>query len=335
MTNINDFRPIKPIIAFSGSIEPIILTTKATISNESAIDNMEENEFSAFKPSLDIESADFDNKATATDNATNIPANTPITSTAFHSLSVSINVRIIIAPTNIARDIARSFIPLAVCSNAIELISLEKLLTTFATLLRIFFILPADLFKIFPVPSNTLPMPSIGLVNFSKAFANLLITAKKPMLNPPANTLDQFIFLNTSTVFEATPFRNAQSFNSISLIPSMKPNIQFLPSSWVSVDGDSMPRTSRTFCNIPLAKSTRTSHNVLLLSLRPFLNPSTRSLPTLDIFPKISLNLLTISLTNGICISASIHFLIVLVIDLIVFSMLSKVNVSLNFSIVF
>ena len=328
MTNINDFRPIKPIIAFSGSIEPIILTTKATISNESAIDNMEENEFSAFKPSLDIESADFDNKATATDNATNIPANAPITSTAFHSLSVSINVRIIIAPTNIARDIARSFIPLAVCSNAIELISLEKLLTTFATLLRIFFILRADLSKIFPAPS-------IGLVIASKAFANLLITAKKPMLNPPANTLDQFIFLNTSTVFEATPFRNAQSFNSISLIPSMKPNIQFLPSSWVSVDGDSMPRTSRTFCNIPLAKSTRTSHNVLLLSLRPFLNPSTRSLPTLDIFPKISLNLLTISLTNGICISVSIHFLIVLVIDLIVFSMLSKVNVSLNFSIVF
>ena len=328
MTNINDFRPIKPSIAFSGSIEPIILTTKATISNESAIDNMEENEFSAFKPSLDIESADFDNKATATDNATNIPANAPITSTAFHSLSVSIYVRIIIAPTNIARDIARSFIPLAVCSNAIELISLEKLLTTFATLLRIFFILRADLFKIFPVPS-------IGLVIASKAFANLLITAKKPMLNPPANTLDQFIFLNTSTVFEATPFRNAQSFNSISLIPSMKPNIQFLPSSWVSVDGDSMPRTSRTFCNIPLAKSTRTSHNVLLLSLRPFLNPSTRSLPTLDIFPKISLNLLTISLTNGICISVSIHFLIVLVIDLIVFSMLSKVNVSLNFSIVF
>ena len=328
MTNINDFRPIKPIIAFSGSIEPIILTTKATISNESAIDNMEENEFSAFKPSLDIESADFDNKATATDNATNIPANAPITSTAFHSLSVSINVRIIIAPTNIARDIARSFIPLAVCSNAIELRSLEKLLTTFATLLRIFFILRADLSKIFPAPS-------IGLVIASKAFANLLITAKKPMLNPPANTLDQFIFLNTSTVFEATPFRNAQSFNSISLIPSMKPNIQFLPSSWVSVDGDSIPRTSRTFCNIPLAKSTRTSHNVLLLSLRPFLNPSTRSLPTLDIFPKISLNLLTISLTNGICISVSIHFLIVLVIDLIVFSMLSKVNVSLNFSIVF
>ena len=201
-------------------------------------------------------------------------------------------------------------------------------MTTFATLLRIFFILRADLFKIFPVPS-------IGLVIASKAFANLLITAKKPILNPPANTLGQFIFLNTSIVFEATSFRNAQSFDSISLIPSMKPNIQFLPSSWVSVDGDSMPRTSRTFCNIPLAKSTRTSHNVLLLSLRPFLNPSTRSLPTLDIFPKISLNLLTISLTNGICISVSIHFLIVLVIDLIVFSMLSKVNVSLNFSIVF
>ena len=230
MVNTNASKPMNPTSACSGFIDPIFLTTEASTNSEIAIINIAEYVFCDLRPSFDIESDVFDNKVATTDNARSIPANAPITPTACHNSSGSAStVKRIIAPTNIARDIAKSFIPFAACSNAIAFKSFEKLLTTLATLLRIFFIFPADFFIIFPVDSNMLPAPPSGLAMSSKAFDILLNTTRKPVLIPVTNTWGQSTFPRKSIILEVNFFKVSHNVLDPSLIPFTKPCTKLRP----------------------------------------------------------------------------------------------------------
>ena len=196
------------------------MTVTANSNNAPPIANNPAFRLFILAPFLPIDTDELANLSVAHAKPTNIAAKAATTPTAFHNSLVSKNVNAIIAPTNIAIDMAISFKALAFMLRAKEFNTLEVLFSTFLT------------------PSNIPAKLSKTPTNVSNALANLYMVATIATLMPKANTLSQSILLNISIILDPIFLRSSHNLDSISLMPLYIPKMAFLPISKNFHDGE-------------------------------------------------------------------------------------------------
>ena len=108
---------------------------------------------------------------------------------------------------------------------------------------------------------------------------SFLTANNKAILTPPANTVSQSMFLNHSTSFEPKSEIVFQTLLAPSFIPLFKPSTVFLPTSYISLDGECIPRTSLIAASNFDPISIRICGIDVNPSLSPFLKPSITLLP--------------------------------------------------------
>ena len=131
-----------------------------------------------------------------------------------------------------------SFIAFALMLNAIELRIFEKLFTTFEKLFITLAIGFADFSKISPRPDIIDPKPSKGATKESRIPISFFTIIKRTMLTPPANILLQSKLPNASMIDDPISFMVSQILDAPVLIPLIKPSIMFVPTAYISVDGE-------------------------------------------------------------------------------------------------
>ena len=113
--------------------------------------------------------------------------------------------------------------------------------------------------RVLPNPLRTSPRPSKGDARVSNASAIFLTMYRRPKLAPTANTLPHSIFPRISIMRLAMELKSSYAIPAAALTPFTKPCTTFFPISYISVDGECIPRTSLTVVRIFSAKPLRNS----------------------------------------------------------------------------
>ena len=187
-------------------------------------------------PSSSIDAEDSLSIATA--RATNITANAAIAPTELHNCPASNCASKYTAPANMAKLIAKSFIAAAFILNACAFKTLEKLLTTFAVLFKIFFIESADFLRTSPTPESKSPTPPNGAVKLLIVSVIFLVISNKPPAATTVNALLKSKFFIHSITLEPKLEMAVHTLDVPSFIPFTNPSIVYLPTSYISVDGE-------------------------------------------------------------------------------------------------